>query len=303
MYALKFEVYMRIVKIIFSVLVILPFSSNLFALSLGDVHHQVRITVTEIEALKTHYAADVTSRVPGIQVGKTTVHAYIKALELLEKIQKFQRQKKLPELSVPSLPRKRVRSKNILAVVDLAQTELIKITKGLNLTAKSFKEDNTSKTASDVYEVIWQASYLMDALIAPITPNEVMRNAKMIEGGLIDIAERMNKPIEFVALRTFTDKQPVDVTISLFKLLYKLAKIERKIKLKPLVVPTFPAGEIKPEDAFDASGNVIADLTRIALKLKIAPMTKVDAVITKVTPNHVYAQVVRLNQAAELLLK
>lgn len=294
---------MRMLKIIFSVLVMLPFTSNLYALSLGAVHHEVRITVAAIEALKNHYAGDVISRVPGIQVGKTTVHAYIKALELLEKIQKFQHQKNLPVLTVPSLPTKRVRSKNILAVVTLAQTELRAITSALNLTAKSITETTSSKTASDIYEEIWQASYLMDALIAPIGPSEVMRNTIMIEDGLIDISERINKPIEFAKLQTFTDKQPVDVTISLFKLLYKIAKLERKLKLKPLVVPAFPAGEIKPEDAFDASGNVIADLTRIALKLKIAPMNKIDAVNTNVTPNDVYAQVVRLNQAAEFLLK
>ena len=125
----------------------------------------------------------------------------------------------------------------------------------------------------------------------------------MIESGLIDIAERSNKPLVIPQLRTFQAKKSVDVTIALYKLLYKVALLERKLKLKPLVVPAFPVGDIKSSDAFDASGNVIADLTRIALKLKIPPITIESTTIGVVTTNDVYAEVIRLNQSVEFLLK
>jgi len=68
-------------------------------------------------------------------------------------------------------------------------------------------------------------------------------------------------------------------------------------------VPAFPAGDVMPADAFDASGSVIADLTRIAIKLKIAPISKMAVSAEDVSTDDVYAQVVRLNNATQLLLK
>ena len=293
---------MKNIYIICSAVLMLQFSVNLQALSLGEVHHQVRTTITQIEALKAHHAANTQARVPGIQVGKTPLHAYTKGLELLAKIQKYQREKNLPQLSLPELPKKRVRSKNIMALVVLAEEQLQTITSSLSLKVSAIKQDTSSKTASDIYEKIWFASSLMDTFIEPVHLGEVMQNAQRMELGLIDIAKRRGKEITFPKRETFSDKQSADVTIALYKLLYKVAKLERKIKLKPLLVPAFPAGDITPQDAYAASGNVIADLTRIALKLKIPPMAKAENTVNNATANDVYAQVVRLNKAIELLL-
>ncbi|OUS34952.1 hypothetical protein A9R01_07445 ['Osedax' symbiont bacterium Rs2_46_30_T18] len=282
-------------------IVLLPLKS--YAVSISDVYHKVAIVIAELDALKMHYAPDTKTRVPGIQVGKTPVHAYTKGLELLEKIQRFQQQNKLPTLEIPKLPSKRVKSKNVLVIVDLAEQEIAKIVQSLNLTVAQVTAAKSSKTASDVYQKIWRASYLMDAMVEPVKASAVLRNALMIEQGLIVIAERMNKPMQLPAVQSFIDKTPQDVTIQLFKLLYKLALIERKLKLKPLVIPAFPVGEIKSEDAYDASGNVIADITRITLKLKIAPMSRQEIPQGQVSPSDVYAQIVRLNSGAQILLE
>lgn len=274
-----------------------------YALSLADVDHQIHITIAQISSLKAHQAADKEVRAPGIQVGKTTLHAYIKGLELLEKIQKYQLQNGLTAIPLPKLPVKRVRSANMLAIVQLAQAELSAINQSLNLQTANVVPNDFSKTASDLYENIWQASYMMDTLIEPIKPADVLRKVQMAEIALVDIAKKRNQQIALPALQRFNDKQSVDVTISLHKLLYKLAKLELKLKIKPLVVPAFPAGKIKPEDSFAAAGNVIADLTRIALKLKIAPVNRIAKNKADVSSNTVYAHLYRLNQSANLLLK
>ena len=288
---------------IFTVFLIFLFPIKSYAVSISDVYHKVAIVVAELDSLKMHYAPDTDTRVPGIQVGKTPVHAYTKGLELLEKIQRFQQQNKLSPLVIPNLPSKRVRSKNVLAIVDLAEQEIAKIVQSLNLSVAPVTAAKSSKTASDVYQKIWRASYLMDAMVEPIGSSAVLRNGLMIEQGLTVIAERMNKPMQLPAAQSYSDKTSQDVTIQLFKLLYKLALIERKLKLKPLVVPAFPVGKIKTEDAYDASGNVIADITRITLKLKIAPMDRREIPRGQVSSSDVYAQIVRLNAGAQILLE
>ena len=110
---------------------ILPFKS--YAVSISDVYHKVAIVIAELDALKMHYAPDAKTRIPGIQVGKTPLHAYTKALELLEKIQRFQQQNKLVALVIPDLQSKRVKSKNVLAIVDQAEEEIAKIVQSLLL--------------------------------------------------------------------------------------------------------------------------------------------------------------------------
>jgi hypothetical protein len=286
-----------------AILCLLSISGFSNALSLADVDHQIQIAYAEVLALKKSKANDKSVRVPGIQVGKTPLHAYAKGLELLEKIQKYQIQNSLSALELPNLPIKKVRSKNVMAIAMLAQTQLNAINQSLNIAAESIKKDDSSKTASDLYEHIWQTSFVMDTLIDPIKPADVLRNVKMAENGLAAIAKKKNKDYQVPALQNFDGKKPVDVTIGLFKLLYKLAELERKFKIKPLVVPAFPTGNIKPEDAYEASGSVIADLTRIALKLKIAPVSRIENITENITPSTVYAHVYRLNQSANLLLK
>lgn len=294
---------MKIRTMIVCLISVLIYSSKSYAVSPADVFHQVRLINVEIEALKQQKAPDKAIRVPGIQIGKTAVHAYTKGLELLEKIQRYQRRYQLPLLTIPDFPKKRVKSKHLLALMTFTEQEIKKITAPLNLKTATVKADKKSKTASDVYELIWRGSYIMDALIEPIKPADVIRNGLMIESGLIAIGKKLNKDVVLPAAKSYTDKKPVDVTIQLYKMLYTLAKLERKLKLKPLIVPVFPAGEIKPEDAYDASGNVLSDISRILIKLKIDSVKRIDVPQVKVTPNDVYAQVERLNSAAQSLLK
>ncbi len=295
---------MNLVKRIFMMLMLLPVSSVSFAVSLGEVHHQVNVITSHLETIKKHSAPDKLSRTVSVQVGKTSLHAYSKALDLLEKIAKYQAEKGLAVVEIPSLPVKKVRSKHLMKIVQLTLQEVEKISQSLNLTVKPIKGDDKSKTASDLYGQIWQASYLMDTLVSPMSMDDVRRNNVKIAQGINDIAKRLDKEIDTQALQTFKGKQAVDVTIGLYKLLYKLADLERKIKLKPLVVPNFPTGDIQAADAYEVGSSVVADLTRIALKLKIPPIQAGDDIgVTSSDIDTLYAQVHQLNVSAERLIK
>ncbi|MGB1238786.1 MAG: hypothetical protein ACPG4U_11290 [Pseudomonadales bacterium] len=278
-----------------------PLSS---AVTPTDVFLKASEVTEQVAALKALRAKDFQPRVPGIQVGKTPLHAYGKALELLEKIQRYQREQQAPELKLPELPQRQVKPADVLSLMSLAQRELSVLQQRQNMSLSVFKAPAASmaKTPSDVYEQIWQASYLMDAMVEPIKPAHVMRNVDMIAQGLARIAAKMERSIELPSAQTYTTKKPVDVTIQLYKLLYKLALLERKMSLKPLLVPVFPAGKIKPEDAYDATGNVLADVTRITVKLDLPSVKRPPTPQGKITPNDVYAQVVRLNQTAAQLI-
>lgn len=287
---------------LFSIALFIPNLS--FAVTPNEVYANVEIVVAKIKVVRSSANSSGKVRVPGIQVGKKPSHAYGKAIELLEKISRFQTQNNIATLKLPEFLDSKIKPENVLMLVQLAGQELSKIIdhKGLEYREKHEEEITHNKTPSDVYELIWQASYLMDTLIPAIAPADVLRNITMIEQGLINIAKARGKQLAFPKALVFTDKKPVDVSIQLYKLLYTLAKFERKIEIPPLIVPTFPAGNIKPEDTYDVTGNVLADLARISVKLRIDVVKRSKTSNKKVTPNEVYAQALRINVAAKQLL-
>ncbi|MEH6445225.1 MAG: hypothetical protein V7784_15125 [Oceanospirillaceae bacterium] len=293
---------MHNIKIVLLILLLVPKYS--FAITPTDVYQQVEVVISEIAALKKHSKINEKSRIPGIQVGKAPLHSYAKALELLEKIQRYQVQHQLTPLKLPELPSITVKPTDVMVILKFAGQELERIHKKLNVNVQGeeIATQTTSKTPSDVYEAIWQASYMMDSLVSPIKPADVLRNISMIEQALIQIAKSKRKTLKFPRALSYTTKKPVDVSIQLYKLLYTIARLERQLEIKPLIVPTFPAGKIKPEDAYDVTGNVLADLTRIAVKLNIPAVKRLPIPINKVSPNDVYAQAVRMNAAARQLI-
>lgn len=291
-------------KRIVTLLMLSVVSTTSFATTPSDVHKKVMGVIGQIEALKDHLGVQSTARTPGIQIGKTPLHAYAKGLELLEKIRRYQVQHDYAPLPLPQLPSELVKPANVLQIIQVAENAIGQINRKLDVPAvKGVGEVSAiAKTPSDVYEKIWRASFLMDTLVAPIKPANVLRNVSMIEMGLTQIAQRLDKDMILPAAQDYQSKKPVDVNIQLYRLLYKLARLERSMQLKPLIVPAFPAGKIKPEDAYDATGNVLADLTRIAVKLKIPAVKRLPLPLGKVSPNDVYAQVSRLNSGLQQLL-
>lgn len=270
----------------------------------SDVYHQASLVHAQVIALKKQQAPAFQSRVPGIQVGKTPLHAYGKSLELMEKILRYQEQHNLAQLKLPELPSQQVRPADVLGLLLQAQRQLdiVLADSHLNVDTVAVKRDLIARTPSDVYEKIWQISYVMDALVEPIKPADVMRNAQMIEEALVAIADRQGRKIDLPKASLISDKTPQDVNLQFYKLLYKIAKLERSLQLKPLIVPSFPAGKIKPEDTYDTTGNILADLTRISIKLNIPAIKRKNIPRGKVTPSDVYAQIVRLNAGAQQLI-
>lgn len=279
-------------------------STSYASITPTDVYHQANLVQTQITALKEKYSAKFKPRIPGIQIGKTPLHAYGKGLELLEKIQRYQEQHEMTQLVLPQLPSNPVKPADVLALLQEAQAQLTELLAdgGISVDLGSVPLQSLTRTPSDVYEKIWQASYTMDALVEPIKPADVMRNTNMIEEALLAIAKKRGLQLSFPSPQKFTSKKPVDVNLQYYKLLYKVASLERKLQLKPLIVPSFPAGKIKPEDTYDSTGNILADLTRIAIKLNIPAVKRQTVPSGRITPNDVYAQIFRLNSGAQQLV-
>ena len=230
------------------------------------------------------------ARKPGVQIAKTPIHAYTKALEVFEKVNRYKQSKGLATATLPTLPSKKVVPADVLALVKEISVQLTDINRALGINFTGNAKLPVGKTPSDVYENLWQSSYLLDDLVGAISPTFVHRNTLRIEQALIAIANKLGKSSQIAKPEKPQGKKPIDANIQGFKVLYKLVELEKQLDLPPLRVPSFPAGKISPSDVYDTTNNVIAELTRINVKLGLPAVPKASLSTEKITPNEVIFQ-------------
>lgn len=260
-----------------------------------DVYGQVELLITDINELRSKNNITEEARKPGIQIAKTPLHVYTKGLELLEKVNRYRSMQGLPASQEYSLPSKKVTPAEVLALVKVIRAQVAEagLDHALNYTPDASIREGI--TPSDVYERIWYASYLMDGLAGSIKPSLVYRNAQKIEACLMDIAQKMGTELTPFNIDVPKDKKPIDVNIEAYKAFYKVVLLERNVGIPASRVPSFPAGNITPSDVYDTTNNIIAELARIGIALDVPPPDSVPAPSGQITPNHVYAQMVKVS--------
>ena len=243
-----------------------------------------------IQQIRQQQGISSEARTPGVQVAKTPIHAYTKALEVFEKVNRYKSSQGWPVKQLPQLPNKKVTPADVLALVTKITLELEQINQNLGVQFVAKAKMPVGKTPSDVYEKLWQSSYLLDELAGSISPAYVHRNTMRIEQALLAIANKLNKRSRIETVVKPQGKKPIDANIEGFKVLYQLVELEKQLNLPPLRVPSFPAGKIAPSDVYDTTNNIIAELTRINVKLALPEVPVVALSREQITPNDVVYQ-------------
>lgn len=236
----------------------------------SHVYQQTENIVAEIELLRRAMNITAAPRSPGVQVKKMPLHVYAKSLEVLEKIARLERDLGMEVVEVPQIPLKKIAPSDVFGATQniLAELRRLKTQKGIGeeITRARLVQ---GKTPSDVYENMWRASYMLDGLAGQIDPNYVFRNAQYVLSELRLIASEVDIALEQIAPAPLAGKGPKDVNIEAFKDLHKTVLLERKMKLSPLRVPTFPSGKITPSDVYDTTNMLMAELVRLKIQLGI----------------------------------
>ncbi|MCV6614820.1 MAG: hypothetical protein OIF35_07570 [Cellvibrionaceae bacterium] len=272
------------------------------AVTPNDVYFEADKAIASIKALRKAKGLPEKAREPGVQVAKTPLHVYTKTLELYEKIQRYKKSQSLPANTIPDLPSDKVSPAKPYKLLLAINSELNGIvqSKGVSIGAKVNLQ--YGKTPSDVYENVWRASYLMDDLAGAISPSYVYRNLQRIQQGLLAIGQSMNMNLSVGSAEKLKGNKPADANIEAFKILYKLADLERKIGVKPSRIPTFPAGDISPSDVYDATNNILAELTKINIQKQLPVIAKGSLSSAKITPNEVVAQMLLIQKLLDQLM-
>ena len=224
----------------------------------------------ELLALRKAKAITEKTPQPAVQKNKKPLHVYAKAIEVRNKLIKLQTNLNIKPLKTLPLPSFTASPVDVFAVV----APLTKAMKQLNRSKKikaTWAPFVSGKKPSQVYRKLWQVSYLFNGLVEPINPNLVYRNAAQTVAELEVIAAKLKVTPPAQNKKEHLDAKltPYDVNVEGFKNLYRLAKLQRALKMEPMFAPSFPIGKITPSEAYDTTNNILVEITRIKLALRI----------------------------------
>ena len=294
-------------KILIAAVMLVVCSSGSFAqepITPSHVYQKTQQIMAEIEDIRAAENVTTTSREPGVQTNKRPLHVYSKSLEVIEKIGRYQDIVGIKRVETNQIPLRKVTPREVYEQAEsiLAELSRIREAQGLRYSPKTIAFI-PGKGPSDVYEVMWKSSYLLDALAGQTSPNEVFRNTQYILEELeliadnlgVDINNRRTEPVN-------GSKTPKDVNLEAFKTLHKIGRIQRHLNIEPFSPSPFPAGKIFPNDALDSTNTILAELVRVKVALGIKIVRKNQSIPSGKNPDAVFKQMLLISARLEPLL-
>ncbi len=256
----------KYVKVMLIALLVLP--STILIAAEKTPSHAFQLTdhlLADIKLIRKFENVKSVAKIPEVQSNKTALHVYSKSLEVLTKIIYLQAKYQLTSLEITEIPLKEISPDDVYQVVDKLHKAVREVKQKLGITQTIEVPFYADKTSANVYENLWQASYYLDALVGAISADLVYRNVLYAIQDVEALAAKLELKIKHSDIALQDKVIPKQANIEGFKNLYRLARLERKLKLKAVAVRTFPSTVITPSDVFDTTNNILAELVRIKI--------------------------------------
>ena len=263
----------------------------------SHVFQKAKQIMEEIKFIRETANVTTAAREPGVQMNKRPLHVYSKALEVVEKVGRYQNTIGIDRVEAYQIPLRKVTPVEVYEQAESILNELSRIRKaqGLAYTPKTVPFV-TGKGPSDVYEMMWKSSYLLDGLVGQTSPNDVFRNTQYILQELDLIAENLSVDIKSRnAVQRVGSKTPKDVNLEAFKTLHRIGRLQRYLDVMPFTPSPFPAGKILPNDALDATNTILAELVRVKVALGIKTSRRNLSVPSGKTPDAVFDEMLLIS--------
>ena len=293
--SVKFSCVLRCLKnymgmVLISLLAILPFNLNASQKTPSHVFQLTDHLLADIKLIRKFENVKSVAKIPEVQSNKTALHVYSKSLEVLTKIIYLQTKYQLDSLKTTEIPLKEISQTDVYQVVEKLHEAVREVKQGLGITQSIEAPFYPDKTHANVYENLWQASYYLDALVGAISADLVYRNVLYAIQDAKALATKLGLEVKLSSFELQEQVIPKQANIEGFKNLYRLAKLERKLKLKAVAVRTFPSTVITPSDVFDTTNNILAELVRIKIANGVANTRQTLELTNGKQPRHVFQQ-------------
>ncbi len=273
------------------------------AVTPSDVYHKVSVINAELKLIRHNLGITKEVREPALQANKIPAHVYIKSLELFNKVSKLQEKHGVASKIKPEILIKDISLENVLSLIDSIHSEVIRIKNqlGINQLIKKI-EFYAGRTPSNVYENVWQSSYLIDSMIKDIGSVDVLENTLRIQSELNLIASHLNVELPNVAGEPQSGKSPKQVHLQGYINLHKFSLLEEALKMKAFRVSAYPKTKVSPSDVYDTTNMMLAEINRIKFHFgieqraqSIKQSIQSESVLGRKSPPHVLVQMNLIN--------
>ena len=226
----------------------------------------------------------------GKQNEKAPRHVLQKSLEVLSKINRYRKNKNYGQISIPNYPSRKITPSDVYIYTKRLNEEIspfcdISFLQDLNV--KEFK----GKTPSDVYEILWNVSLGFDKLlgIGGFNPTDVYEQSQTIVAIAKFLRQSQGEFGEIKKPEIKKELHPNHALNTSYKLLKKIAKIQKKLWMKPTKVPYKLYKETTPTQVYDSLQNIIAEMQRLKTRLGVERYFEIKHITDDKTPSDVVA--------------
>lgn len=233
----------------------------------------------------------------GKQTGKEPRHVYQKSLEVLGKIARLRRVKKMGPITVPNYPSREITPDEVYDLVNRLALEMNvfepQTTGRSNVAVKG-------KTPSDVYKILWEVSKALDLLIGirGLRPTDVYALSRQVVdmASFLRLTQNIGQPPQ--KPKRTKGKHPNHALMATITLVKKIALAEKNLWMEPISVPKPPKRTVAPEEVYDMLLLVVAELRRIQYRIGVERYFPVIQVEGTKSPDDV---IYNINRAITLI--
>lgn len=226
-------------------------------------------------------------------------HVLQKNLEVLDKIKRLRRIRKMGPITVPLFPTRNITPNEVYDMTGRLIEELKLFPEVAGATTAPL-EPVTGKTSSEVYQELWNISLAMNPLLGVrgLKPTDVYGQSLKILGQVRFLRISQSLSVEIPPPPRTEGKRPNHALQQAFHLLDKIALAEHNLWIEPIKVPKVPRREIKPGEVYDALLIVQAEVERVKYRLGVDRDIAVPELEGQKTPDDV---LYNLTWATELM--
>ena len=259
--------------------------------------------IAEIEILREAMAVADYPGEAEPQDGRAPIHAYAKAVEVLEKVSRVQRKLGLDPVDPGYIPVKNIGVADVLGEVQtiIAQIREIKTQLVIEEAIEPAPLVN-GKTPSLIYQNLGDASLLLNGLVGrPITPSDTFGHLEHIYDDMELIAAKLNVSLDRELPAVEGRKTPTDVARLVLRASYKIVDLQNRLGMDASNVPNLTIVRVTPAENLEVTNILLAEMTRIKAHLDIDLPHETRPDPRNKRPTDVFAQIVRILKNLDLL--
>ena len=225
----------------------------------------------EIEVLREELGVDDFPARAESHGNRRPVHVFVKSLEVMSKVIAVQRRFGVPEASLREMPLVQLSSGDVLAAVQdiLDGIRAIK-TQMVIETEVDAPELSGPRTLTAAYRNLADSSAMLDGLVGrELTPEHVFQNVMAILDEMSLIAVKLQVRLNLDAPEVADARESVDVAQQALRAAYKVVSLQARLGMEASAVPTLTMVRVTPTEAYDLTGVLRAELTRIKWHLGV----------------------------------